>query len=38
MQSEVIDPGFEKILNGKGDPATVLKQSAGQLRSLIAGS
>jgi multiple sugar transport system substrate-binding protein len=38
MQSEVIDPTFEKILNGKGDPATLLKQSAGQLRSLISGS
>ena len=38
MQNEVIDPSFEKILNGKGDPASVLKQSAGQLRSLLAGS
>jgi multiple sugar transport system substrate-binding protein len=38
MQSEVIDPAFEKILNGQGDPATVLKQSAGQLRTLLSGS
>ncbi|MDN3358222.1 ABC transporter substrate-binding protein [Actinomadura sp. DC4] len=38
MQNEVIDPSFEKILNGKGDPASVLKQSAGQLRSLLSGS
>ncbi|MFB9834824.1 ABC transporter substrate-binding protein [Actinoallomurus acaciae] len=38
MQSEVIDPSFEKILNGQGDPATVLKQSAGQLRTLLSGS
>lgn len=38
MQSEVIDPTFEKILNGEGDPATLLKQAAGQLRSLVSGS
>jgi multiple sugar transport system substrate-binding protein len=38
MQSEVIDPTFEKILNGQGDPATLLKQAAGQLRTLQAGS
>ena len=38
MQSEVIDPTFEKILNGKGDPATLLKQAAGQLRTLVSGS
>ena len=35
MQSEVIDPTFEKILNGKGDPATLLKQAATQLRPLL---
>jgi multiple sugar transport system substrate-binding protein len=38
MQSEVIDPTFEKILNGKGDPASQLKQAAGQLRTLVSGS
>ncbi|GAA4613138.1 ABC transporter substrate-binding protein [Actinoallomurus liliacearum] len=38
MQSEVIDPTFEKILNGKGDPATLLKQGAAQLRSMVSGS
>jgi multiple sugar transport system substrate-binding protein len=35
IQSEVLDPTIEKIFNGQGDPATLLKQGAAQIRPLL---
>ena len=36
IQTNVLDPTIEKILDGKGDPATLLKQGAAQIRPLLA--
>ncbi len=36
IQRNVLDPTIEKILNGKGDPATLLKQAAAQIRPMLA--
>ncbi len=35
IQRNVLDPTITKILDGKGDPATLLKQAAAQIRPML---
>jgi multiple sugar transport system substrate-binding protein len=35
IQREILDPAITKILNGKGDPATLMKQAAAQIRPML---
>ncbi len=36
IQRNVLDPTITKILDGKGDPATLLKQAAAQIKPMLA--
>lgn len=37
IQREILDPAITKILDGKGDPATLMKQTAAQIRPQLGG-